>query len=140
MRVLAVTLVALTVAACAILGGGGAPDPLAGWAGVWSGSYYGSMGDAGPLELEFSTDTAGLPAGLARFDTGMGPTQAPLEALALTADSVRAMIYFEGMSAEIAGTRTEDKAEGSYVVRPEGQDEVVDSGSWEIARQPGAGG
>ncbi len=140
MRILAVISAALIFAACAILGGGSAPDPLAGWAGVWSGSYYGSTGGAGLLELEFSTDTAGLPTGLARFDTGMGPTQAPLEALQLTADSVKTVIYFQGMSAEIAGTRNADQAEGSYVVRPEGQDQVADSGTWEVTRQPGAGG
>jgi hypothetical protein len=132
-------ILALSVAGlvgCSIFGGSGGPDPLAGWGGVWSGQHRSSYGDSGSLEIELSTDTAGVAVGIARFESGYGMQRTSMDALVLTGDSIRTMLKFEGMVAEILGTRVEDIAEGTYVVRPEGQGDVVDSGSWELSRQP----
>lgn len=137
MRKLAVMLVAVAFAGCALLGGSGGKGPLAGWEGVWTGSFFGSAGDVGMLELEFSSDTAGLPVGVARFDAGGGMQEARLQDLMLTRDSVTSALYFDGMSAEIRGARQADQAEGVYMLRPTGQEQVIDSGTWELARSPG---
>jgi hypothetical protein len=121
---------------CSIFGGSGGPDPLAGWGGSWTGQYRSSFGDTGSLEIELSTDTAGVAVGIARFESGYGMQRTSMDALVLTADSIRTMLRFEGMVAEILGSRLEDSAEGTFAVRPEGQGDVVDSGSWELSRQP----
>jgi hypothetical protein len=130
---IAVAALVVGLAACSVFGGG-APDPMAGWGGVWTGAYNGSAGNTGALEFEFSTDTAGVVTGVARFDTGAGMDQARLETPVLTADSVSTGLSFDGMSVEILGTRTEDVATGTFVIRPSGQQQVVDSGTWEVRR------
>jgi hypothetical protein len=132
-------ILALSVAGlvgCSIFGGSGGPDPLAGWGGIWSGQYRSSYGDAGSLEIELAVDTAGVPVGIARFESGYGMQRTSMDALMLTGDSIRTFLRFEGMVAEILGSRLEDSAEGTFTVRPEGQGDVVDSGSWELARKP----
>ena len=136
MRKLAICLAALGLAGCAIFGGLGSPDPLAGWGGSWVGEYQGGSG-AGALEFEFSTDTAGTPVGLARFDTGMGMEQTRLESPVLTRDSLYAGLSFDGMAAEIRGARgEEDSAEGTFVLRYKGQQQPIDSGIWRARRSP----
>ncbi|NIP74677.1 MAG: hypothetical protein GTN90_01225, partial [Xanthomonadales bacterium] len=58
------------------------------------------------LEFEFGVDTAGMPSGVARFDRGMGMEQVPLEASRMTQDSMRTVLRFDGLMAEIRGVRT----------------------------------
>ncbi len=135
MRKLAIALVAAALAGCAIFGGGGGPDPLAGWGGLWAGEYEGGGGGYGPLEMELSVDTAGMPAGVTRFDQGYGMERHPLTGLYLTADSITAEFGFEGMIARITGTREEEVARGRYVVEASGGG-VMDSGSWRLTRRP----
>jgi hypothetical protein len=91
------------------------------------------------LELEFSMDTTGSPVGVARFDGGGGMQEARLQDLMLTRDSLTTALYFDGMSAEIRGAREADQAEGVYVLRPTGQEQVIDSGTWELARKAAGG-
>ncbi|UCC48615.1 MAG: hypothetical protein JSV41_00095 [Gemmatimonadota bacterium] len=136
MRKVAATLAALGLAGCAVFGGLRGADPLAGWGGVWTGEYQGGSG-AGPLEFEFSTDTAGMPVGVARFDTGMGMEQTSLGSPVLTRDSVRCELSFDGMAVEIRGARSEeDSAEGVFVVRYQGGEQPIDSGIWTAGRRP----
>ncbi len=136
MRRVAFASCALLLAGCAIFGGGTAPDPLAGWGGLWVGEYEGDTGGFGALEFEFSVDTAGTPAGVARFDRGMGMEQVALEATAMRRDSLRTSMRFDGMLAEIRGTRSDERAEGTYVLRTADQERVVvDSGTWGATRQ-----
>jgi len=133
MRKLAIAFAAAALVGCAVFGGGGGPDPLAGWGGLWSGEYEGGAG-YGPLEVELSVDTAGQPAGVTRFDQGYGMEQHRLTSLYLTADSVIAEFTFEGMLAQLSGTREAEVARGSYVIEAGGG--VMDSGSWRLTRTP----
>lgn len=136
MRKMAICLAALGLAGCAIFGGLGGADLLAGWGGVWVGEYQGGSG-TGALEFEFSTDTAGTLIGVARFDSGMGMEQTRLESPLLTRDSLYAGLSFDGMSAEIRGARGEQEtAEGTYVLRYTGQEQPIDSGIWRARRRP----
>ncbi|UCC81633.1 MAG: hypothetical protein JSW46_11490 [Gemmatimonadota bacterium] len=135
MRKLAIAFATAALMGCAIFGGGGGPDPLAGWGGLWAGEYEGGGGGYGPLEVELSVDTAGLPAGVTRFDQGYGMEQHRLTDLRLTADSIVAGFNFEGMLAVISGTREAEVARGSYVIEASGGG-VVDSGSWRLTWQP----
>lgn len=136
MRKVAVTLATLGFAGCSIFGGLRGADPLAGWGGVWTGEYHGGSGSGG-IEFEFSTDTAGVPVGVARFDTGMGMEQSGLESPVLTRDSLRAGLSFDGMSVEIRGARSnEESAEGLFVVRYTGEEQPIDSGIWRARRKP----
>jgi len=136
MRKMAICLAALALSGCAVFGGLGSADPLAGWGGVWVGEYQGGSG-AGALELEFSTDTAGTLVGVARFDTGMGMEQTRLESPVLTRDSLFAGLSFDGMSAEIRGARGEqDSAQGTFLLRYTGQEQPIDSGIWRASRRP----
>jgi hypothetical protein len=139
MRKFAATLTAVAFAGCGLFGGSGGTGPLAGWAGEWTGSFFGSGGDVGMLELEFSTDTMGAPVGVARFDAGGGIQESRLQDLMLTWDSLTTALYFDGMSAEIRGARKADQAEGVYVLRPTGEGQVIDSGTWELARNAAGG-
>ncbi len=134
---LALTAFVLFLAGCAVFGGGAAPDPLAGWGGVWVGEYQGDAGGFGALEIEFAVDTAGLPGGVARFDRGAGMEEVTLEASRLTADSMSTVMRFDGMMAEIQGVRSEGRAQGTYLVVTADKTQVVDSGVWELARQSG---
>jgi hypothetical protein len=134
MRKLGIAIATLALIGCAVFGGGGGPDPLAGWGGLWAGEYDGG-GGYGPLEMELSVDTAGLPAGVTRFDQGYGLEQHRLESLYLTADSIIAQFNFDGMLAQISGTREAEQARGSYIVEASGGG-VVDSGSWTLSRRP----
>ncbi len=138
MRKVALAAGVLLVAGCAIFGGGRGPDPLAGWGGLWVGEYRADSGGFGALEFEFSVDTAGLPSGVARFDRGAGMEEVPLEASRMTADSMRTVLRFDGLMAEIRGVRTEARAQGTYVVRTADQAQDVDSGVWEAARGSGS--
>lgn len=133
MRKMAIVFAAVALVGCAIFGGGGGPDPLAGWGGLWAGEYEGG-GGYGPLEVELAVDTAGLPAGVTRFDQGYGMEQHRLTSLYLTADSITAEFTFEGMLARISGTREAEVARGSFVVESGGG--VMDSGSWRLTRRP----
>jgi hypothetical protein len=133
MRKLGIAMATLALIGCAVFGGGGGPDPLAGWGGLWAGEYEGG-GGYGPLEMELSVDTAGLPAGVTRFDQGYGMEQHRLESLYLTADSIIAEFNFDGMLARISGTREAEQARGSYVVEASGGG-VADSGSWTLSRR-----
>lgn len=134
MRKVVIALAAAALVGCSIFGGGGGPDPLAGWGGLWAGEYE-SAGGYGPLELELSVDTAGQPAGVTRFDQGYGMEQHRLSGLYLTADSIRAEFNFEGMLAVIAGTREAEVARGGYTVETS-DGGVVDSGSWRLTWRP----
>ncbi len=138
MRRVALAAGVLLIAGCAVFGGGKAPDPLAGWGGLWVGEYRGDSGGFGALEFEFSVETAGLPAGVARFDRGAGMEEVPLEASRMTADSMRTVLRFDGLMAEIRGVRSQSRAQGTYLVRTADQPEVVDSGSWEAVRGSGS--
>jgi hypothetical protein len=133
MRKLAIAFATAALVGCSIFGGGG-PDPLAGWGGLWAGEYEGG-GGYGPLEMELGVDTAGLPAGVTRFDQGYGLEQHPLTSLHLTEDSVTAEFSFEGMLARISGTREAEQARGSFVLEAGGGG-VMDSGSWTLTRRP----
>lgn len=136
MRKVAVSLAALGLAGCSIFGGLRGADPLAGWGGVWAGEYQGGSG-SGAIEFEFNTDTAGMPVGVARFDTGMGMEQSRLESPVLTRDSLLTGLSFDGMSVEIRGARSsEEAAEGLFVVRYTGQEQPIDSGIWRARRRP----
>lgn len=134
MRRVALAAGVLFLAGCAVFGGGSGPDPLAGWGGVWVGEYQGDTGGFGALEFEFVVDTAGMPAGVARFDRGAGMEEVPLEASRMTADSMSTVMRFDGMMAEIRGVRSEARAQGTYLVKTADQSQVVDSGTWEAAR------
>jgi hypothetical protein len=85
--------------------------------------------------MELGVDTAGLPAGVTRFDQGYGLEQHPLTSLHLTEDSVTAEFSFEGMLARISGTREAEQARGSFVLEAGGGG-VMDSGSWTLTRRP----
>ncbi len=45
---------------------------------------------------------------------------------------------FDGLMAEIRGVRSQSRAQGTYLVRTADQPDVVDSGSWEAAREGGS--
>jgi hypothetical protein len=134
MRKLAIAFATAALVGCSIFGGGGGPDPLAGWGGLWAGEYEGA-GGYGPLEMELSVDTAGLPTGVTRFDRGFGMEHYPLTSLYLTEDSVTTEFAFEGMVAVISGTREAEQASGSFIVEA-GGGEVMDSGTWRLTRNP----
>ncbi len=129
-----VALAAAGLTACSVLGGGSAPDPLAGWGGTWSGGYQGAAGDSGSLVLEIRADTAGLPVGAARFDADGAMNQARLLDLRLSADSLHARLAFDGLSARLTGGRQGDAAEGSYLLRSSGSDALMESGTWQVVR------
>ena len=133
MRKLAIAFVAAALVGCSVFGGGGGPDPLAGWGGLWAGEYEGG-GGYGPLEMELSVDTAGMAMGVTRFDRGYGMEQYPLTTLYLTADSVTTEFSLEGMVAMISGTREADQASGTFVLEAGGG--VMDSGNWRLTRKP----
>lgn len=130
----------IALVGCSLFGGGKQADPMAGWGGVWVGDYTGDMGAVGYLEIQIATDSLGSVAGLARFDSGGGRMEAPLSSLVLTADSITTKILFDGAEATVEGSRTEDAAAGTYVVRPEGAEDIIDSGTWELARVPAESG
>ena len=135
MRRLMLVLSLAAFVGCSLFGGSGRPDPTAGWAGVWTGQYRSSYGGSGRLEIEFSTDTAAAVVGIARFEGDYGMQRALLDSLVLTADSVRTAMRFDGLRAEIIGMRLEEAAEGNYSVRPDGGGDIVDAGSWTLARE-----
>jgi hypothetical protein len=135
MRKLAIAFATAALVGCSIFGGGGGPDPLVGWGGLWAGDYEGASGYAGPLELELSVDTAGLPAGVTRFDQGYGMEQRPLTSLYLTEDSITVEFDFEGMLVALSGTREAEVALGTYLVKAGGGG-VMDSGDWMLTWKP----
>lgn len=138
MRTLVTAFAAAALVGCSIFGGAGGPDPLAGWGGLWAGEYESSTGGYGPLEVELSVDTAGLAAGVTRFDQGYGMEQHRLTSLYLTQDSIKAEFSFEGMLARIRGAREAEEARGTFVLEAPGSG-VMDSGSWRLTRRPPEG-
>ncbi|NIR44525.1 MAG: hypothetical protein GWN99_09550 [Gemmatimonadetes bacterium] len=129
-------LALLMMTACSVLRIGSTPDPLAGWGGTWSGAYQGTAGNSGSLVLEFHADTAGAPIGVAHFDADGAMNQARLLDLRLSPDSLRARLAFDGLSVRLSGSRQDEAAEGSYLLRYSGSDAVIDSGNWQVARNP----
>lgn len=136
MRRMLMVLSLVAFVGCSLFGGSGKPDPTKGWSGVWTGRYSSSYGGSGSLELELSTDTLGTVVGVARFEAGYGLQRSRLDSLVLTVDSLRTAMRFDGLRAAIVGKRLGDAADGAYTVRPGGGGEIVDAGSWTLARRP----
>jgi hypothetical protein len=103
-------MLALLLGSATALPASALQDVLAGWSGIWKGTYSDDGGSAASLEMQFAVDSAGAPAGKASFESESGP--------------------------RLRGSRDESgRASGVYTLLSADSGSRVGSGTWQVTRE-----
>jgi len=138
----ALLIFALTGMIPSILGGGGqgsgSDDKK--YLGEWVGSYNDGKGNTGKLSYILSKDEKGQWGGTVKWINQDGEQTADFKSLQIAGGKMKGKI--EGPDGEvdvaIEGQFQGDKCEGTYAVSPKGSTEVVENGSWKVAKSAAA--
>ena len=144
----ALLIFALTVVVPSILfaaGNPGASGQGAGsddrkYAGEWVGSYSGGDGSTNKLSYILSKDEKGQWRCTVKWVNQNGENKADFKSLQIADGKMKGKIEDPNGEVEVAieGQFQGDKLEGTFAVSPKGSTEVVEKGSWKVAKSPAA--
>jgi hypothetical protein len=144
----ALLIVALTVVVPSILfaaenpsavGQGGAADDKK-YAGEWAGSYSGPDGNGDKLSYTLSKDEKGQWRGTVKWVNQNGENKADFKSLEIADGKMKGRIEDPNGQVEVAieGQFQGDKLEGTFAISAKGSTEVVERGTWKVAKSPAA--
>ena len=121
-------------------GGQGSGSDDKNYVGEWVGAYNDGKGNTGKLSYTLSKDEKGQWGGSVKWINQDGDHTANFKSLQIAGGKMKGKI--EGPDGEvdvaIEGQFQGDKCEGTYTVSPKGSTEVVENGSWKVAKSAAA--
>ncbi|HEY9433334.1 MAG TPA: hypothetical protein VI260_17880 [Blastocatellia bacterium] len=110
------------------------------YVGEWAGSYSGPNGDTDKLSYTLSKDEKGKWRGTVKWVNQNGENKADFKSLEIADGKMKGKIEDPNGEVEVAieGQFQGDKLEGTFAVSPKGSTEVVEKGSWKVAKSPAA--
>jgi hypothetical protein len=121
-------------------GGQGSGSEDKNYVGEWVGAYNDGKGNTGKLSYTLSKDEKGQWGGSVKWINQDGDHTANFKSLQIAGGKMKGKI--EGPDGEvdvaIEGQFQGDKCEGTYAVSPKGSTEVVENGSWKVAKSAAA--
>jgi hypothetical protein len=110
------------------------------YVGEWAGSYSGSDGNTDKLFYSLSKDEKGKWRGTVKWVNQNGENKADFKLLEIADGKMKGKIEDPNGEVEVAieGQFQGDKLEGTFAVSPKGSTEVVEKGSWKVAKSPAA--
>jgi hypothetical protein len=118
--------------------GGGSDDQK--YVGVWAGTFSTDNGDTNKLSYTFSKDEKGQWRGTVKWVNPEGEQSADLKSLQIADGKMKGKIESPDGQVEITieGLFQGDKFEGTYAISPKGSTEVVEKGTWKVAKTAAA--
>lgn len=110
------------------------------YAGEWVGSYIGDGGNTDKLSYILSKDEKGQWRGTVKWINENGANAADFKSLQIADGKMKGKIQDPDGQVEIAieGQFQGDKLEGTFAISPTGSTEVVEKGTWKVARNAAA--
>ena len=110
------------------------------YVGEWVGSYSAGNGNTEKLSFTLSKDEKGQWRGSAKWVNQDGVQSADFKSLQISDGKMKGKIEDPNGEVEVAieGQFQGDKLEGTFAVSPKGSTEVVEKGSWKVAKSPAA--
>jgi hypothetical protein len=110
------------------------------YVGEWVGSYSAGNGNTEKLSFTLSKDEKGQWRGSAKWVNQDGVQSADFKSLQISDGKMKGKIEDPNGEVEVAieGQFQGDKCEGTYAVSPKGSTEVVENGSWKVAKSAAA--
>jgi hypothetical protein len=110
------------------------------YAGEWAGSYSGADGASDKLFYTLSKDEKGKWRGTVKWVNQNGENKADFKSLEIADGKMKGKIEDPNGEVEVAieGQFQGDKLEGTFAVSPKGSTEVVEKGSWKVAKSAAA--
>lgn len=106
------------------------------YVGVWAGSFTTDNGDTNKLSYTLSKDEKGQWGGTVRWVNPEGEQKADFKSLRIADGKMIGKIESPDGQVEVTieGQFQGDKLEGTYAISPKGSTEVVEKGSWKVAK------
>ena len=108
------------------------------FSGAWIGAYTASSGFEGALKFSFRKEEKGEWQGKLTFSNQDGDHTLDMKLLQITAGKLKAKAENGEMEIAIEGELHGDWIEGTYSVKPTGTTEVVETGTWKVAKESAA--
>jgi hypothetical protein len=110
------------------------------YAGEWAGSYSDGNGSGDKLHYTLSKDEKGQWRGTVKWVNQNGENKADFKSLQIADGKMKGRIEDPNGEGEVAieGQFQGDKLEGTYAVSLKGSTEVVEKGSWKVAKSAAA--
>lgn len=110
------------------------------YAGAWVGTYSTDGGNTDKLSYIFSKDEKGQWRGTVKFTNQDGEQTGELKAVQIADGKLKAKLESPDGQAEVTieGQFQGDQLEGTYSVSPKGSTDVVEKGTWKVAKGPTA--
>ncbi len=117
-------------------GGQGSGSDDQKYAGEWVGSYSADGGNTDKLSYKLSKDEKGQWRGTVKWLNENGENSADFKSLQIADGKMKGKIEDPNGQVEvlIEGQFQGDKLEGTYAISPKGSTEVVDRGTWKVAK------
>jgi hypothetical protein len=121
-------------------GGQGSGSDDKKYVGEWVSSYSTGNGNTDKLSFTLSKDEKGQWRGAAKWVNQDGEQKADFKSLQIEGGKMKGKIEGPDGQVEVAieGQFQGDKCEGTYAVSPKGSTEVVENGSWKVAKSAAA--
>ena len=121
-------------------GGQGSGSDDKKYVGEWVGSYSAGNGNTEKLSFTLSKDEKGQWRGSAKWVNQDGVQSADFKSLQISDGKMKGKIEDPNGEVEVAieGQFQGDKLEGTFAVSPKGSTEVVEKGTWKVAKSPAA--
>jgi hypothetical protein len=118
--------------------GGGSDDQK--YVGEWVGSYSTEDGYSNKLSYSLSKDEKGQWRGTMKWVNKAGDHAADFKSLQVADGMMKGKVEVGDAQAEsaIEGQFQGDRLEGTYAVSPKGSTEVVEKGTWKVAKSAAA--
>jgi hypothetical protein len=110
------------------------------YVGEWVGSYSTDGGNTDKLSYNLSKDEKGQWRGVVKWINQDGENTADFKSLQIADGKMKGKIESPDGQMEVAieGQFQGDKLEGTYAISPKGSTEVVEKGSWKVAKSAAA--
>lgn len=108
------------------------------FSGAWIGSYTGPDGVGGDLKFNLRKEEKAEWQGKLTFRNQDGEHTLELKPLQIASGKLKAKAENGDMEIAIEGALHGDQLEGTYSVKPAGATDVVETGTWKVAKESAA--
>jgi hypothetical protein len=110
------------------------------YAGVWAGSFTTENGESNKLSFTFTKAEKGQWGGAAKWVNPQGDQSADFKSLQIADGKMKGKIESGDGQVEVTieGQFQGDNLEGTYAISPKGSTEVVEKGTWKLAKSVAA--
>ncbi|HKQ78103.1 MAG TPA: hypothetical protein VJ810_30675 [Blastocatellia bacterium] len=125
-----------------VVGGQGGSSDDQKYVGVWAGTFSTDDGGTNKISYTFSKDEKGQLRGTVKWVNPQGEQSADLKSLQIADGKMKGKIESPDGQVEVTieGLFQGDKFEGTYAISPKGSTEVVEKGTWKVAKSASSTG